>query len=215
MNQEEMLTKEQFAEYLSRFSGNDSYGNANAVGSYQLYAAEDDASSRDRKTIYKINKASYYLRHDKTHPQFIALDIRFNAYDDTELKLLWSRLKKFEESGIKDPDKTWILHFMLLETDSLSEETDQDDILLIAHLVNPIMSFLTRETPTTLAEDKIVNGERYGGNVVRMLFTTDYVSLEESGEYNTSTIKGEILREEAARDYVDNYEPPEDDGSFS
>ncbi len=209
---EAAVTQAKFQEYLNHFTGKDQYGDARAVGSYQLFAAEDPENSRDRQTIYKISKAEYSLRHSKAHPNFIALDIRFNSYDDTELKLLWSRLKKYEDNAVKEPDKTWILHFTLLDTGSLSDESDVDDVLLIAHLVNPVMSYLTREHPTDLAEERIINGEKLGGNVVRMLFTTDYVSLEETNKYSTSQIKGEIQREEMAREYLDNYEPPEDNG---
>ncbi len=202
------LTRSEFREYLDHFTGTDNNGNARAVGSYQLFAAEDSEDSRDRQTIYKINKASYNLRYDKTHPGFIALDIRFNSYSDSELKLVWSRLKRFEDNMIKESDKTWILHFTLLDTGSLSDEADVNDVLLIAHLVNPVMSYLTRENPTALSEERVVNGELLGGNIVRMLFTTDCVSLEESGEYDTSTIKGDILREQEASEYLDNYVPP-------
>lgn len=208
MESTQELTRSDFNKYLERFTGINNYGDAKAVGSYQLFAAEDDENSKDRQTIYKISKASYSLRHDKTHPEFIALDIRFNSYSDSELKLVWSRLKRFEDNMRKEPDKTWIIHFTLLDTGSLSDETDKDDILLMAHLVNPVMSYITRENPTDLAEERLVNGEKLGGNIVRLLFTANYVSLEQTGEYKTSAIKGDILREREASEYLDNYIPP-------
>ena len=209
---EEVLSQAAFQGYLNHFIGKDQYGDPRAVGTYQLFASEDEEGSRERETIYKISKATYSLRHSKTHPGFIAMDIVFNAYDDTELKLLWSRLKKFEDNQIKDPEKTWILHFTLLDTGSLSEESEKEDVLLIAHLVNPVMSYLTREMPTDQVEERAVNNERVGGNTVRMLFTTAYVSLEQTAKYNTPQLKAEIERERMSSEYLDNYEPPEDDG---
>ena len=209
--EEKRVNQASFQEYLNRFTGVDKFGEACAMGSYQLFSADEEEGSKNRQTIYKISKAVYSLHHDKLNPGFIRLDIRFNAYDDTELKLLWSRLKKFEDGMRNEPDKTWIFNITLLDTNSVSTEEDINDNLLIAYLVNPVMSYLTRENPTDLAEERIVNGDLLGGNVVRLLFDTRLVSLEESNQYDTPKLKAEAARDEYAREYVDNYEPPADD----
>lgn len=213
-NNTETLTQATFQGYLNRFCGTDKFGEAKAVGSYQFFAAEEDDDSKNKQTLYKISKATYTLHHNRANPNFIQMDIKFNAYDDTELKLLWSRLKKMEDSVRREPDKMWIFNFTLVEMESISEDEDSNDTLLIAHLVNPVMSYLTRETPTDLSEEKLYQGELVGGNVVRLLFTPEYVSLEESNNYDTPELKAESYRDEYAKEYVDNYVPPVDDGKI-
>lgn len=211
-NQNKAVDINTFQEYLNGFNGKDTFGSPKAIGSYQLYAAEDDDNSRDKQTIYKISKAEYTIVSYKLHPQFIAVDIRFNSFDDTELKLLWSRLSKFKRGMVSDPDKTWIFNMTLLDTGGIS--TDQqllrdrsadEDTLHILHLVNPVMSYLTRENPTDGAMDRIEDGELLGGNIVRLLFTREYVQLEISADYNTQEMKAEVMREAEAEEYINNY----------
>ena len=58
-NQNKAVDINTFQEYLNSFNGKDTFGSPKAIGSYQLYAAEDDDNSRDKQTIYKISKAEY------------------------------------------------------------------------------------------------------------------------------------------------------------
>ncbi len=212
MMTENTVNKDTFQEYLNRFNGKDQLGESKAICSYQYFAAEEPEDSRNKQIVYNISsKVTYTLHHSKVHPGFIRMDVRFNSFEDTELKLLWARLKKAEEAEHNDPDKTWIFHFILLDLGTVSSETDKNDEVLTAHLINPVMSYLTRENPTDLAEERVVNGEKIAGNVVRMLFKTEFVSLELSDQYNTADLKAEVYREAYAQEYVDNYEAPQED----
>lgn len=59
--------------------------------------------------------------------------------------------------------------------------------------------------PNYLATENIsVDGELYGGNVIRMLIPVELVNFEISEDIDTSEIKGEVQREMSARDYLDN-----------
>lgn len=49
-----------------------------------------------------------------------------------------------------------------------------------------------------------MDGELYGGNVIRMLIPVELVNFEISEDIDTSEIKGEVQREMSARDYLDN-----------
>ena len=49
-----------------------------------------------------------------------------------------------------------------------------------------------------------MDGELYGGNVIRMLIPVELVNFEISEDIDTSEIKGEVQREMSARHYLDN-----------
>lgn len=206
-NQPKQASIEELGAFLTRMSGKNQFGEGKASISYQTYAFEDDENSRDKETIYQISKAMCNLSYDRKNPNYISFEIAFNSYDDTELKLLWGRLQRHLKNEQAHPEKTWIFYFHLMERASVSSDLSEQDTLLLGHLFNPIMFYLSRETPTTLAEDFESNGELYGGNVIKMLIPLELFSFEVSDDYDTSLWKGEARREDDARDYVDNYTP--------
>lgn len=206
------LSMEEIKDYCCRLSGKNAFGDSKALVAYQAFAAEEPEDSRDKQTIYTISKATVDMSYCINVPGYLKVDIIFNAYDDTELKLLWGRLQRAKKNEQEQPDKMWIFHFNIMERASISDDTEVNDTVFIAHVINPYMVYLTRETPTTVAEDRLVKGELLGGNVIRMLIPVELVQFESSDQYNTSEIKGEAEREKEASDYIDNYEPPVDDG---
>ena len=77
--------------------------------------------------------------------------------------------------------------------------------MVTGNVFNPTYFHLTREVPNYLATENIsVDGELYGGNVIRMLIPVELVNFEISEDIDTSEIKGEVQREMSARDYLDN-----------
>ena len=200
-------TLEELRSFFQRMSGKNEFGDGKASISYQTYAFDDDDNSKDKETIYQISKAMCNLSYDQKNPQFVSFEIAFNSYDDTELKLLWGRLQRHLKNEQAHPEKIWIFYFQLMERSSISSNLGDNDTLYIGHLFNPVMFFLSRETPTTLAEDFVSNGELVGGNVIKMLIPLELFQFEVSDDYDTVQWKGEARREDDARDYVDNYKP--------
>lgn len=214
MAEQTSISLEQFNEFCRRLSGKNKLGDSNGVVAYQAYAIEDEEDSIDKQTIYNITMATVDLVCAKSVPGFVQFDIIFNAYDDTELKLLWGRLQRQKKNESLHPEKTYIFHFHIMERASVSNTAEVNDTLFSANIINPYLSFLTRENPTTMVVETVSNGELCGGNVVRMLVPVELVTFESNSSLNTSELKGEVLRDIEAAEYVDNYEPPVDDGEI-
>lgn len=208
-NQEiKQASLESMKDFFERISGKNIYGEPKAHISYQTFDIDDDEESKDKQTIYYLTNATCHLSFDKMNPQFLSFEIRFHSCDDTELKLLWGRLQRHLKNEQEHPEKTWIFYFHLLEKESVSSDIAQDDTLVIGHIMNPLMTYITRELPSMLSEEFIYQGDLMGGNIIKMLIPIPLFSYEISNEYNTSQLKGEARREDDARDYLDNYEAP-------
>lgn len=203
-NTDSVLSKEELAEYLKRFCGRDIDGNSKVTISYQTYAIEDE-NQTERERIYTTSQAAVEISTDALVPGFFTVDIKFRSYSDPELKMLWARLQKFKNNEATQNDKTWIFYFNLLERASITQQTLENDNLLIAHMFNPLVFYLTRETPEFLTDDRQqANGELYGGNIIRMLVSTELLSFEIVSDIDTSEIKGEVQRELEESRYIDS-----------
>ena len=68
--------------------------------------------------------------------------------------------------------------------------------ILSANIVNPLLCYITREVPTMVAENiKNERDEVVGGNVIKMLIATDFLTFELRDDIDINTIKAEELRE--------------------
>ncbi len=162
--------------YMDRLSGKDFKGDDKSQIIYQSFALEDEEDSDRKKTLYSITKAGVRLSLSKMTPQFIKLDIEFNSCDDAELKLFWSRLRQIDKFTVKEPEKTWVFHVQLTEVASVVNNSEEG--ILEGHFCNPIMSYITRSTPSNLSSEFNVNGERLGGNIITMLFAAETTQFE-------------------------------------
>jgi len=197
-----LLEKEEICGFMQRLSGKDENG-SKAVVNYQCYALEDDEESLDRTRVYSASRAHVEMSFDPANPGFYLVDIVFGGYTDPELKMLWGRLQRFKRSHTQEPNKTHVFYFNILERDSVTRQTAERDTLMISHVLNPAMYFLTREVPDMLAADTLSSdGELYGGNIVRMLVPQELVTFEITQAVDTSEIKGEVLREEDEARYL-------------
>lgn len=199
------LTPEEIASFCMALSGKDENGDSNSVVTYMSYALEDAEDSIPRNSIYNARNATVELAFNKQDPRFYVMDVIFKSYDDSELKLMWGRLQQFKRNWVAQPDKTWIFYINLLQRSSVSIQTLERDRLVTGNIFNPTYFHLTREVPNYLATENIsVDGELYGGNVIRMLIPVELVNFEISEDIDTSEIKDEVQREMSARDYLDN-----------
>lgn len=193
--------------FLQALSGKDVNGESKVTLSYQTYAYEEPEDSMDKERVYTTKKPSLEFYLDKKYPQFFVIDIIFQSYDDPELKMLWGRLQRFKKNMITQPEKTWVFYINILERASVTLQTTQRDTLFTANVFNPTLFYLSREIPNYLADDVVTeNGELCGGNMIRMLVPVEFVTFEISQDIDTSLIKGEVMRENEAREYLNNPE---------
>ena len=201
------LDRKDIGIFTRRLSGKTDDGESKVVVSYQTYAMEDPEESVDKERVYTTDKPHIELSIDMKYPQFYVMDIIFRSYDDPELKLLWGRLQRFKKNMTNDPEKTWIFYFNILEKASVTQQTSEQDSLFIANIFNPTIFYLSREIPDMLAVDTEGNdGNLHGGNVIRMLIPIEFVTFQIENSIDTTEIKGEVMREEEARSYLDNPE---------
>lgn len=197
------LTREMLAEFMRRFNGRDADGAPKVVVSYQTYAI-GDAEDADKK-IYTAPKAAIEISANHAYPDFFVVDFIFRSYDEPELKLLWGRLQKFKNNQAMHAEKDWIFYLNILEKASVHYQTDVTDMLTTAHIFNPELCYLTRETPNLLVSDnRNQDGELVGGNIIRMLVPSKLLTFTVDDQIDTSQIKGDVLRELDTNEFLDN-----------
>ena len=67
------------------------------------------------------------------------------------------------------------------------------------------MFYLTREIPNLEVRDSWISNELIGGNIVRMIVSKGNLTFNLLNDIDTSSIKGEVQREEENSRYLDNY----------
>lgn len=199
------LSREEIGEFIKRLSGKTPEGESKVIISYQSYATEEPEDSVDKERIYSTIKPHIELSIDMQDPRFYVMDIIFKSWDDPELKLLWGRLQRFKRNMTDNIEKTWVFYFNILEKASVSQQTLERDTLLVMNIFNPTLFYLTREIPDMLVQDTLSgNGDMQGGNIIRMLVPTELLTFQVTDDIDTSEVKGEVMREEAERDYINN-----------
>lgn len=204
-NNTEFLSREEIAQFCRRFSGKNEAGENKAVVSYQFFDFDEPENSVNKQSIYSMSRPSLELSFDIKNPRFYTLDIIFQSYTDPELKMFWGRLQRFKRSIVTQGEKTWIFYINVLERDSISLQSENQDTLLIANILNPTIFTLTREIPEYMSTDNIdIDNQLTGGNIVRMLIPIEYVTFEITDKVDTSLIKGEVLREQEEARFINN-----------
>lgn len=209
-----LLTRERIAEFSKRLSGKDANGLSKATVSYQTYAIEDPEDSIGKTQIHNLHHASLEISYDPYNPEYYVIDVIFQSPDEQELKMLWGRLQQFKRKLISDPQKTWIFYFNALESGSVDAvNTIDNDTLLTCNIFNPLVFYLTREVPNMLAEEHESKNafveeitDLMGGNIVRMVVPVELVTYEINSTIDTSTVKGEVLREAEEERYINESE---------
>ena len=187
-------TSSEFEKYCAELSGKDADGMPLATISYQCYAMEDDDNAPSKTVSYTLTTPWAQLWIDKMHPEYVCLDVAFRSADDPELRMMWNRLNRHIRNMSKNPEKTWIFYIRVL--DNASTRIGQSEIK-VAHIVNPLMFFLTRELPTVEAHNEETEFGLQGGNIIRMLIPVETVNIEVSPNevYDIETIRAEVQRD--------------------
>lgn len=196
------ISREQLKSIFQRINGRNADGSSKVVVTYQTYAMDEPEDSVNRKQIYSTEKPAVEIALDTQYPNFFTVDFKFRSFEDPELKLLWGRLQRFKNNIATDPTRDWIFYIQILERASVTQQTEVEDTLLLTHILNPALSYLTREIPDMLTtETQAPNVELYGGNTIRMLIPIELVRFEIKDDVDTLDAKGEVLREEESNRY--------------
>lgn len=200
---------EEFARFLSELSGQNAEGKPMATISYQCYALEDPEDAPSKKVVYPLTTPWAQLWVDKLHPEYVGVDIAFRSFDDTELRLLYGRMNRHLQNMSKQPEKTWVLYFNILSNEGLKRGNDK---VVMAHIMNPSIFFLTRQTPTMEAENRETDLGLTGGNIIRMLVPLELVSIEvaDGDAYGLEDVRAEVQREIEEAEYVNAAAEAED-----
>lgn len=215
------LTATTFKEFCDRLTDRLPSGETKAVVTYQNYNVDSltgESNDPNQEVIYTLNKAVSELSFDEINPDLVMVTLRFQTYDEQELRLFWARLQKWRTSLSKPMENGEIPIFALnfLERESVgSGDKDDDYTILECNIVNPLICFLTREMPTMEAIDmETESGATTGGNVVKMLCATECTTFTIRNDIDINAIKAEVEREMEDERYInaeENYIADSDD----
>lgn len=203
------LTATDFKEFCNRLTGLLPSGETKAILTYQNYNVDSiTGQSNDIKqeVIYSLNKAVPEISFDEINPDLVMVTLKYQTYDDQELRLFWARLQRWRSSLSKPMENgeipLFILHFLERESVGTGDKGDAYTILE-CNIINPLMCFLTREMPTMEALDmETDSGVRTGGNIVKMLCATEYTTFTVRDDLDVNAIKAEVQREVEDERYI-------------
>ena len=196
------MTIEDVKNVFERMNGwNPVTGQSKVAISYQLFAMDDPEDAPSRNQVFSTCKPAIQMSFDSHIPDYFSLDIIFRSANEPELKLLWGRMQQFKRNTAYQPEKEWIFFMNILESDTISLQTENEDIPFVIRAFNPLLSYLTREVPEMQVDDtESPEGEMIGGNIIRMIIPAEFVQFEYCKNVDTLGAKGEILAmEEEAR----------------
>ncbi len=206
MPQDGMLTMEQTAEICRCFSGKLASGLSASILNFQCFDGKDIRSKEVGERIYQLPSAVLDIAPSSAYPGFFSVDVSFQSSNAPELRMLWLHLQRFRTALKDNPDSEPIFYLSALASDTVSRTGEENDALLLAHICNPVMAFLTRSEPTVEASDEEgkLDGIRQGGNVVRMLVPNEFVRFEATNEIDTREAKSEVQNEIYEEEYALN-----------
>ncbi len=195
------LSVRDYKEFCDRLSGLNEAEEAKSSITYQSYTINSDTNKPDKasETIYGLHNAIAQVSFDELHPELAVVSIRFKSFDDPELRMFWARIQKWRNMQSKPLEEDVIPIFVvnLVENESTNCLREKESYtILSANIVNPLLCYITREVPTMVAENiKNERDEVVGGNVIKMLVATDFLTFELRDDIDINTIKAEELRE--------------------
>lgn len=189
------IDNELLGKYINRVSGIDEKGDPKTTISYQFYELNTNDVNKER--IYNTQGIVLKIYRNNYFTDIFTVDLIFRSPEDTGLKLFWGRLNQYLDAQNKESEKDWIFYINILEKASVSLDADAADELLTCNIINPLIFYLTRQIPDMKTSDEVVRGEMQGGNIIRMLVPAKLLTFDVVTNIDTSTIKGEVLRDES------------------
>lgn len=204
-----LLSVKDYKEFCDRLTGYLDSGKTKAIPCYQTFIAkENEGINSDNEIVYTLNNAVIEISLDELHPELAVISIRFKSFDDPELRLLWARIQKWRTNMSKPQDNNGvpIFLFSFTERESFGTYDGEEEIAILScEVINPLLCYITREVPTMEATD-ILNDrdEHIGGNVIKLLCDTNYITFSLRDDINTKDIKAEVERELEEERYINS-----------
>lgn len=219
-NEESDIQRLQIADIYGRLSGEDTEGFAKASVSYLFYNYDENGNeSIEANNVFPLPDDTIVdIKMNFDIPNMVMIDMKFKDYTSPELATLWHKLEQFGNKCKKEPTKTWIFQFHMVEASALYNDVEAGDNILIGDAVSPIFWTLTRERPSELPKNEVVgeDGAIYGGNIIRMLFDSNLISFsyQEATDINAAKERAEESLEDM-QDAIDADMQIETDGEES
>lgn len=189
MQSENYLSVSEEREIFEKMSGKTEQGIIKSSSSYQFYLEKEN--EKDEVPVMMTNMAEIKLFKDPLNQDFIRLEMRFPSCEDPQLTMLWSNLEKFKDAVLKKPDKVPVFYINLTHIES---DKEGKSLTVMAHMVNPVLWYLTRNNPAMLTKEFVADDELHGGNVIVFLISADLFEIEISDD-DYRDMKSAILRE--------------------
>ncbi len=154
---------------IKRFCG-DLSGNDVSV-SYRSYDydPEEEKDIDEMSAIKDIEGAVTNISYDTLNPSVMLLDIIFKEAGANDIKLMYASLNSWRGRMSREGNLVPIFQIHI----------ENDDVSLT--LVNPLIWYLTRQTPVSYAKDEAdENGNIIGGNIIRLLVNMELATFEVS-----------------------------------
>lgn len=204
-----MLSDYQINEFCERLSGRTEDGKNKAKLSYTNYMVkEGNFENLPVHSILDIHNARIEIFPNRTLPDFYTIDIIFPDAECRDLKILWMKLEQFKKADRNsDFDNQAVILIQASENFELKDLKDVKN-RLFCNILNPLLFYLTRETPNQKTNDVKTEEGLQGGNIIRLLCHTSLVTfdfldnvdieaLREEIEYEAQTeAQAEIIKEE-------------------
>lgn len=190
------LSSRDYKMFCDRMSGELVSGETKAVLNYQAYQVmpeDENYTDPQQETIYSISRAITTVSFDELNPGVVMVSVAFKDFNDPELRLLWARIQKWRNSMSRPSEGVPLFVLHMLERASLGDTNEDHYTILECNAINPLIAYITREVPTMEAID-IINDrdEHMGGNVIKFLFSSDYVTFTLRDDIDTLGIKTDV-----------------------
>lgn len=198
------------AAFIRRISGTDENGKPKCTVSYGGYCFKDgnmDNVVTDEASSGFLKNAYIRLIPNKLLPDFYEMDIVFESPYDAGLKLLWLKMEHYRLKDLADDNKDInVFYFNIME--NFGEDREDLNGLVVCNILNPMLSYLTRVSPTQeAAEVSMKDDTKTGGNILRMLIHASMVSFEVTQNIDSAKLRSEVadtLHEEMLKEEYTN-----------
>lgn len=203
------LSAEDAAAFIRRISGTDENGKPKCTVSYGGYCFKDGDTENavtDEACTGFLKNAYVRLIPNRLLPDFYEMDIVFESPYDTGLRLLWLKMEHYRLMDLKENNNNInVFYFNIME--NFDEDREDLNGLIVCNVINPMLSYLTRVSPSQeAAEISMKDDTKMGGNIVRMLVHASMVSFEVTQNIDSAKLRSEVadaVREEMLEEEYD------------
>lgn len=170
------LNENQTRTLCQRLSGLDNLGNKKATVGYLAYIDNSAGTVMPNELPIKLSEAVASAVPNAQLPDFFTVDVLFPSEDSMELKKFWAVLEKHRMDEL-NAGVGQVPIFVLGLEENYTKDDDKEDILT-AQFINPLTFYISRTSPSQKVEEFASSeGEKVGGNMVRILFHSNTINF--------------------------------------